>query len=77
MSWVDDHFEEMFRAFVKEYDQSKWQSMCYELEAYAAEQAPVIWMFTEPALYAVSDRIDFVARNDGRMYLNLVLQGVK
>ena len=77
MSWVDDHFEEMFRAFVKEYDQSKWQSMCYELEAYAAEQAPVIWMYTEPALYAVSDRIDFVARNDGRMYLNLVLQGVK
>ena len=52
MSWVDDHFEELFRAFVKEYDQSKWQSMCFELEAYAAEQAPVIWMFPEPALYA-------------------------
>jgi peptide/nickel transport system substrate-binding protein len=76
MSWVDDHFEQLFAAFVKEYDQSKWQSMCYELEAYAAEQAPVIWMFQEPALYAVSQRLEFEPRDDGRMYLNLVLKGV-
>jgi peptide/nickel transport system substrate-binding protein len=76
MSWNDPHFEEMFEAFVREYDQSKWQAMCWELEAYAGEQAPVIWMFPEPALYAVSERVDFEARDDGRMYLNLVLKGV-
>jgi peptide/nickel transport system substrate-binding protein len=77
MSWVDEHFEELFRAFVKEFDQSKWQSECFELEKYAAEQAPVIWMFPEPALYAVSERLSFVPRDDGRMYFNMVLQGVK
>lgn len=77
MSWVDDHFEKLFSAFVQEYDSTKWQSMCYEAEAYAAEQAPVVWLFTEPTLYAVSDRLDFVARDDGRVYLNLVLKGVK
>jgi peptide/nickel transport system substrate-binding protein len=77
MSWSDPHFEDLFEKFVQEYDSSKWQSMCYEIEAYAADQAPVIWLFTEPTLYAVSDRLDFVARDDGRVYLNLVLKGVK
>ena len=61
----------------QEFDQSKWQAMCYEAEAYVAEQAPVIWMFTEPTLYGVSDRLTYEARPDGRVYLNLVLKGVK
>ena len=77
MSWVDNKFEQMFQAFVQEFDQSKWQKMCWDLEAYAGEQAPVVWLFTEPALYGVSNRIDFVARGDGRMYLNMVLKGLK
>jgi len=77
MSWVDDKFEQMFQAFVQEFDQSKWQKMCWDLEAYAGEQAPVVWLFTEPALYGVSNRLDFVARGDGRMYLNMVLKGLK
>ena len=77
MSWVDDKFEAMFKAFNQEFDQSKWQKMCWEAEAYVAEQAPVIWMFTEPTLYGVSDRLSYEARPDGRMYLNLVLKGVK
>ena len=46
-------------------------------KSYATQQAPVIWLFTEPTLYAVSDRLDFAARNDGRLYLNMVLKGVK
>jgi peptide/nickel transport system substrate-binding protein len=77
MSWVDDKFEQMFKTFVQEFDQSKWQKECWDMEAYAAEQAPVVWLYTEPALYGVSSRVDFVARGDGRMYLNLVLKGVK
>ena len=58
MSWSDEKFESLFRAFAQEFDQSKWQKMCYEAEAYAAQQAPVIWLFTEPNLYGVSDRLD-------------------
>ncbi len=77
MSWSDDKFEQMFKAFTQEFDQSKWQKMCYELQAYVAEQAPVVWLFTEPALYGISQRLDFSARGDGRMYLNMVLKGVK
>jgi peptide/nickel transport system substrate-binding protein len=77
MSWVDDHFEEMFAAFRQEFDPSKWEDMCNELQAYVAEQAPVIWFFTEPAIYGVSDRISFEPRNDGRLYLNMVLKSVK
>jgi peptide/nickel transport system substrate-binding protein len=77
MSWVDEEFEKKFAAFRQEFDAAKWQDMCYELQAYVAEQAPVIWFFTEPALYGVSDRIEFEPRNDGRLYLNLVLTGVK
>ena len=77
MSWSDEKFEALFRAFTQEFDESKWQKMCYEAEAYAAQQAPVIWLFTEPNLYGVSDRLDFAARPDGRVYLNLVLKGVK
>ena len=77
MSWVDPKFETMFSAFVTEFDQTKWQKMCYDLEAYAGEQAPVVWLFTEPALYGVSSRLDFTARSDGRKYLNLVLKGLK
>ena len=77
MSWADEKFETMFKAFNQEFDESKWQAMCYEAEAYVAEQAPVIWMFTEPTLYGVSDRLAYEARPDGRVYLNLVLKGVK
>jgi peptide/nickel transport system substrate-binding protein len=77
MSWVDDKFETMFSAFVKEFDQSKWQKECWDMEAYAGQQAPVVWLFNEPALYGVSSRLDFAPRGDGRMYLNLVLKGLK
>jgi peptide/nickel transport system substrate-binding protein len=77
MSWVDDHFEEMFAAFRQEFDSSKWEDMCNEIQAHVAEQAPVVWFFTEPAFYGVSDRISFEPRNDGRLYLNMVLTGVK
>ena len=77
MSWNDPKFETLFRAFAREFDESKWQQMCYEAEAYAAEQAPVIWLFPEPNLYGVSDRLGFTARPDGRVYLNLVLTGIK
>jgi peptide/nickel transport system substrate-binding protein len=77
MSWSDDKFEAMFKAFAQEFDASKWQKMCYEAEAYAALQAPVVWLFTEPNLYGVSDRLGFAPRPDGRVYLNLVLTGVK
>ena len=35
--------------------------MCYEAEAYVAQQAPVIWMFTEPTLYGVSDMLAYGA----------------
>ncbi len=77
MSWVDEKFETMFKAFNQEFDESKWQAMCYEAEAYVAQQAPVIWMFTEPTLYGVSDRLTYEARPDGRVYLNLVLKAVK
>ena len=77
MSWVDDKFETMFNAFVQDFDQSKWQKECWDMEAYAAEQAPVVWMYTLPSLYGVSQRLDFAPRGDGRMYMNLVLKGVK
>jgi ABC-type transport system substrate-binding protein len=77
MSWVDEKFEAMFKAFSQEFDQSKWQAMCNEAQAYVAEQAPVVWMFTEPTLYGVSKRLTYQARPDGRTYLNLVLKGVK
>jgi peptide/nickel transport system substrate-binding protein len=76
MSWVDDKFEAMFKAFKEEFDQSKWQQMCNEAQAYVAEQAPVIWLFTEPTLYGVSKRLSYEPRPDGRVYLNLVLKGV-
>jgi len=77
MSWVDERFEEMFAGFRQEFDSSKWQDMCHEIEAYVGEQAPVIWFFTEPAIYGVSERLDFEPRVDGRLYLNMVLKGVK
>jgi peptide/nickel transport system substrate-binding protein len=51
--------------------------MCNAAQAYVAEQAPVIWMFTEPTFYGVSKRLDYEPRPDGRVYLNLVLKGVK
>jgi peptide/nickel transport system substrate-binding protein len=76
MSWVDDKFESMFKAFNQEFDQSKWEKMCNEAQAYVAEQAPVIWLFTEPTLYGVSKRVSYEPRPDGRVYLNLVLKGV-
>jgi peptide/nickel transport system substrate-binding protein len=77
MSWTDERFEQLFKAFTQEFDQSKWQKMCYEAEAYAGQQAPVVWLFTEPNIYGVSNRLDFQARPDGRLYLNLVLKGLK
>ena len=76
MSWSDDKFESMFKAFSEEFDQTKWPAMCSAAQAYVAEQAPVIWLFTEPTLYGVSKRLDFTPRPDGRFYLNLVLKGV-
>ena len=76
MSWVDDTFESMFKAFNQEFDQSKWEKMCNDAQAYVAEQAPVIWLFTEPTFYGVSKRLSYEARPDGRAYLNLVLKGV-
>jgi peptide/nickel transport system substrate-binding protein len=76
MSWVDDKFEAMFKAFNQESDQSKWEKMCNEAQAYVAEQAPVIWLFTEPTLYGMSKRLSYQARPDGRVCLNLVLKGV-
>ena len=77
MSWVDDKFEKMFDEFNHEFDPSKWQAMCNAAQAYVAEQAPVVWMYTEPRLYGVSERLSYEARPDGRLYLNLVLKGVK
>jgi peptide/nickel transport system substrate-binding protein len=77
MSWSDEKFEQLFKTFTQEFDQSKWQSMCYEAEAYAGQQAPVVWLFTEPTLYGVSDRLSFTPRPDGRLYFNLVLTGLK
>jgi peptide/nickel transport system substrate-binding protein len=76
MSWVDDKFEAMFKAFNQEFDQSKWEKMCNDAQAYVAEQAPVIWLFTEPTFYGVSKRLTYEPRADGRVYLNLVLKGV-
>lgn len=75
MSWVDDKFEAMFKAFNQEFDESKWPKMCNDAQGYVAEQAPVIWLFTEPTLYGVSKRLSYEARPDGRVYLNLVLKG--
>jgi peptide/nickel transport system substrate-binding protein len=75
MSWSDDTFEEKWGGFVTEFDQSKWEDMCFELQEYVGEQAPVIWLYNEPALYGISDRIEFTPRPDGRLYLNLVLTG--
>ncbi len=77
MSWVDNTFEQMFKAFNQEFDQTKWKAICDAAQAYVAEQAPVVWMFTEPTFYGVSKRLDYEARPDGRVYLNLVLKGVK
>lgn len=77
MSWADEKFEAMFKAFNQEFDQSKWKAMCDAAQAYVAEQAPVVWMFTEPTFYGVSKRLNYEARPDGRVYLNLVLKGVK
>lgn len=77
MSWVDSKFENMFKVFTQEFDSTKWQKECWDMEAYAAEQAPVVWLYNIPALYGVSSRLDFAPRGDGRMYLNLVLKGVK
>ncbi|MET3897401.1 peptide/nickel transport system substrate-binding protein [Devosia sp. UYZn731] len=76
MSWSDDKFEAMFKAFSEEFDQAKWPAMCNAAQAYVAEQAPVVWLFTEPTLYGVSKRLDYQPRPDGRFYLNLVLKGV-
>jgi len=76
MSWVDPKFEEMFVAFNQEFDQSKWTEMCNAAQAYVAEQAPVVWLFTEPTFYGVSQRVQYEPRPDGRVYLNLVLKGV-
>ena len=73
MSWSDNAFEEKWSTFVAEFDDSKWEDMCFELQEYVGEQAPVVWLFNEPALYGVSDRIEFTPRPDGRLYLNLVL----
>jgi peptide/nickel transport system substrate-binding protein len=75
MSWVDDKFESMFKTFNQEFDQSKWEKMCNDAQAYVAEQAPVIWLFTEPTFYGVSKRLQYEPRTDGRVYLNLVLKG--
>jgi len=77
MSWADDKFEQMFKAFNEEFDQAKWKEMCNAAQAYVAEQAPVIWMFTEPTFYGVSKRLNYEARADGRVYFNLVLKGLK
>ncbi|WP_127751668.1 ABC transporter substrate-binding protein [Devosia sp. 1566] len=76
MSWVDDKFEAMFVAFNQEFDQSKWTEMCNAAQAYVAEKAPVVWLFTEPTLYGTSPRLQYEPRRDGRVYLNLVLKGV-
>lgn len=76
MSWVDDKFEEMFVAFNQEFDESKWTEMCNAAQAYVAEQAPVVWMFTEPTIYGVSQRLEYEPRADGRVYYNLTLKGV-
>ena len=75
MSWVDDTFEQMFKTFRQEFDQSKWPEMCRAAQAYVAEQAPVVWLFNAPSLYAVSKRLNFHPRADGRLYLGSVLQG--
>ena len=75
MSWVDDTFEQMFKTFRQEFDQSKWPEMCRAAQAYVAEQAPVVWLFNAPALYGVSKRLAFRPRADGRLYLGSVLQG--
>lgn len=75
MSWVDDRFEQMFKAFRQEFDPSKWPEMCRAAQAYVAEQAPVVWLFNAPSLYGVSKRLTFHPRADGRLYLGSVLQG--
>ena len=77
MSWNDPKFEQMFDSFVHEFDQSKWEGMCKDAQAYVAEQAPMVFLFTEPTLYGVSQRLDYQPRADGRMYYNLTLKGVK
>lgn len=66
----------MFKEFSEEFDQAKWPEMCNGAQACVAEQAPVVWLFTEPTLYGVSQRLDYQPRPDGRFYLNLVLKGV-
>ena len=76
MSWNDPVFEQKFDAFVHEFDQTKWVEMCNDAQAYVAEQAPMVFLFTEPTLYGVSQRLDYQPRADGRMYYNLTLQGV-
>ena len=77
MSWVDPKFEAMFKALAEEFDESKWRKLCFEAQAYVAEQAPMVFMFTEPTLYGLSARLDYQPRPDGRIYLPLVLKGLK
>ena len=67
----------MFKGPAQEFDSSKWQKMCHEAEADAGQQAPVIWLFTEPSLYGVSSRLAFTPRPDGRLHLSVVLKGLK
>ena len=78
MSWNDPKFEAMFDAFNARVRRDASGRPCARTrQAYVAEQAPVICMFTEPTLYGVSQRLDYQPRADGRMYYNLTLKGVK
>ena len=65
-SWNEPVFEEKYAMLEETYDPVERLKLCWELEQYAVEQAPQIFIYIQPNFWGVSDRINWNGRPDNR-----------
>ena len=65
-SWNDPVFEEKYAIMAQNFDAEEQLKQCWELEQYAVDQAPQIFIYIQPSFWGVSDRIHWNGRPDNR-----------
>lgn len=70
--WKDENFDTKLAELGKEMDDSKRKSLVNELQQYVHEQAPWLFLWRQPALYAERSGVKFQARPDENFLLSQV-----
>lgn len=67
--WVNEAFEAGFEQLATTFDEDERLALIHELDELAYEQAPWLFLWRQPSLYGVSERLNWEPRRDEYIFL--------